>query len=86
MQKPLGLSNFGLVGLLNRLNEVVEQHVNAERRLGVEIHPAARKQSFSQEGREDDDRKYQTACPLPSSRSLAHVLTNCDHLSLQGTR
>jgi hypothetical protein len=40
-----------------KLGEILRYHKAAEGKLGAEIHPAARKQSFTQEGREDDDRE-----------------------------
>lgn len=41
----------------DELVETVQQHRDAEKRLGAEIYPAARKQSFTEEGRDDDERK-----------------------------
>lgn len=37
--------------------KLLKQHMDAEKTLGAEIHPAARKQSFTSEGRADDDCK-----------------------------
>ena len=42
------------------LGNLLRRHKNAEASLGVEIHPAARKQSFTEDGREDDERKLLT--------------------------
>ncbi|KAE9365519.1 ISP domain-containing protein [Stipitochalara longipes BDJ] len=38
-----------------QLNHLLEAHLDAERRAGAEIHPAARSQNFSMEGKADDD-------------------------------
>jgi hypothetical protein len=46
-----------------QVNELLETHMNAEKRLGAEIHPAARSQNFTLEGKADDD------CKLPLSTS-----------------
>lgn len=40
-----------------QINELLETHLDAERRLGAEIHPAARNQNFTLEGKADDDCK-----------------------------
>jgi hypothetical protein len=39
------------------LNEILARHIEQEKQAGREIHPAARKQSFTEEGTEDDDCK-----------------------------
>jgi hypothetical protein len=39
------------------INELLEAHHDAESRAGAEIHPAARNQNFSLEGKADDDCK-----------------------------
>jgi hypothetical protein len=41
----------------DELSDLLKQHKDAETKIGAEIHPAARKQSFTPEGLEDDDRK-----------------------------
>jgi hypothetical protein len=41
----------------DELQQVLDSHSDAEERLGAEIHPAARKQSFTPEGIADDDCK-----------------------------
>lgn len=55
-QEPIMLlaSSIASQGEINRLLGV---HVDAERRAGGKIHPAAREQSFSREGKADDDCK-----------------------------
>jgi hypothetical protein len=40
-----------------KINELLEAHYDAESRAGAEIHPAARSQNFSLEGKADDDCK-----------------------------
>jgi len=40
-----------------QVNGILEAHLDAERRLGAEIHPAARSQNFTLEGKADDDCK-----------------------------
>lgn len=39
------------------VKQILDSHRDAEKALGAEIHPAARKQSFTPEGIADDDRK-----------------------------
>ena len=41
----------------DELQHALDSHSDAEKRLGAEIHPAARKQSFTPEGIADDDCK-----------------------------
>jgi hypothetical protein len=41
----------------DELSQILERHVDAEKITGKEIQPAARKQSFTQEGMKDDDCK-----------------------------
>lgn len=41
----------------DELQHVLDSHRDAEKRLGAEIHPAARKQNFTPEGIADDDCK-----------------------------
>lgn len=40
------------------LSEILKRHNDQERRAGREIHPAARKQNFTEEGMADDDCKH----------------------------
>jgi hypothetical protein len=61
---------------LSHVNEVLEAHLDAERTAGAEIHPAARSQNFSMEGKADDD------CKKVSSRHADAFLTR--PCSLQG--
>jgi hypothetical protein len=37
---------------------LLENHLDAEARAGIELHPAAQSQNFSMEGKADDDCKY----------------------------
>ena len=39
------------------INKLLREHLDLEKELGAVIHPAARDQSFSQEGKADDDCK-----------------------------
>jgi hypothetical protein len=39
----------------DELMAILKEHMAAERVLGAEIHPAARKQSFTEDGLADDD-------------------------------
>lgn len=41
----------------DELHDILAQHLEQERHAGREIHPAARKQSFTREGMADDDCK-----------------------------
>jgi hypothetical protein len=41
----------------DKLVEIMQRHKDAEKILEAEIYPAARKQSFTEEGRDDDERK-----------------------------
>jgi hypothetical protein len=50
-------ANETLVAKHDYLVTLLRKHKQAEVTLGAEIHPAARKQSFTEEGREDDKRK-----------------------------
>lgn len=45
----------------NELRAMMKDHAKAEREVCREIHPAARKQNFTQEGMDDDDRKLATS-------------------------
>lgn len=46
-----------LIAQQEKISKILRQHKDAERKLGAEIHPAARTQSLTQEGRADDERK-----------------------------
>lgn len=50
----------------DELAQILEHHRDAERRVGKKIHPAARKQSFTKEGKADDDckRSGSTICTI----------------------
>jgi hypothetical protein len=41
----------------DEIKQLLDSHNDAEKTLGADIHPAARKQSFTPEGIADDDRK-----------------------------
>jgi hypothetical protein len=53
-----------------QIDKHLETHLDAERKMGVEIHPAARNQNFTLEGKADDD------CKNPVSPSLPRI-SNC---------
>ena len=45
------------------INWSLQEHLSIEKDVGAEIHPAAQKQSFTKEGKEDDEcrcREYRT--------------------------
>lgn len=53
-----------------QINELLEAHLDAEKRLGGEFHPAARSQNFSSKGKADDLCKHShihRALPLLTS-------------------
>lgn len=53
-QEPI-LSLASSVANQGEINTLLGRHLEAERKLGAEIHPAARERSFSREGKADDD-------------------------------
>ncbi|KAG4429608.1 hypothetical protein IFR05_014915 [Cadophora sp. M221] len=53
-QEPI-LSLASSVASQGEINRLLGVHVEAEKKAGGEIHPAAREQSFSREGKADDD-------------------------------
>lgn len=55
-QEPI-LSLASSVATQEDINKLLGEHLEAEMNLGAEIHPAAREQSFSPEGKADDDCK-----------------------------
>ncbi len=66
-QEPI-LSLASSVAHQGEINTLLARHLEAERDVGAEIHPAAREQSFSREGKADDDCK---CASLESSFILA---------------
>jgi hypothetical protein len=56
-----------------QINELLETHLDAERRLGAEIHPAARSQNFTSEGKADDDCKSSLPISCPAYNLRAPV-------------
>ena len=57
-QQKLQVGGFAEPGKEDKeLRALLKDHAKVEKHLGREIHPAARKQIFTQEGRDDDDRK-----------------------------
>lgn len=55
-QEPI-MSLASSVANQEALNRLLGVHMDAEKQAGGEIHPAAREQSFSREGKADDDCK-----------------------------
>ena len=42
----------------DEINELLQEHLAAEKLAGGDIHPAARTKNFTQVGREDDECKF----------------------------
>ena len=55
-QEPI-MSLASSVASQGEINRLLGVHLDAEKQAGGEIHPAAREQSFSREGKADDDCK-----------------------------
>jgi len=67
-------------------NELLRMHLDSEKRAGAEIHPAARSQNFSMEGKADDDCKKSllmmdsfltSFCSLQGARRQSGVSVQC---------
>jgi hypothetical protein len=65
------------IAIQGDIGELLKQHMDEEKALGAEIHPATRNKCLTQEGKDDDDC---IAPYIPLRGSLLNNLTVCKNL------